>query len=143
MKKLLVILFMLASAALYAQKTSRLAISEMKGLSIIASITEQDTLFMMFGQNAKYKQIINTITVKHGTLADINDLLNECMKFLPEPEDTSLQYKGNTILSMGNSRLMVFAAGRDSNGYVLLNKTAISKLQGDIGTFIKREKPTR
>lgn len=137
MKQVVLILLMLGGVAVYAQKTTRLTISEMKGLSIIASITEQDTLFMMFGQNAKYKQIVNTITVKHGTLTDINDLLNECTKFLPEPEDTSLQYKGNTILSMGNSRLMVFGSGRDSNGYVLLDNKSISKLQGDIKSFKK------
>lgn len=121
----------------YAQKTTRLTISEGKGLYVIATITGTDTTFIFMGQNAKYKQVVNTITVKHGTLAEINDLLNECMKFLPEKEDTSLDYKGNTILSMGGNRLMVFGTGKDSGGYILLDKKSISKLQADIANFKK------
>lgn len=131
------LLFTALSLTAHAQKTTRLPISESKGLTVSASITEADTLFMMLGQNQKYKHIVSTIAVKHGKLEDISDLLNECMKFLPEKEDTSLEYKGNTILSMGGNRLMVFGTGRDSGGYVLLDRKSISKLQTDIATFKK------
>jgi hypothetical protein len=136
-----VILFMLGIVlTVQAQKTTRQTISESKVASITMRITEKeqgaDTLFLMSGQNAKYTRVINTIILKHGNPNDINDLLTECLKFLPEAEDTSLEYKGNTLMALGKGRIMLFGSGRDKMGYIVLDKSAIAKLQTDLKGYL-------
>jgi hypothetical protein len=137
MKHVLLILLITASLWAHAQKTTRNTVSEFRGVTITQMITTQadgtaDTLFLMMGRNAKYTQIIDIVTLKHGTARDISDLLTECMKFLPEKESTSLEYRGNTLMSLGKNQIMLFGTGQDQRGYILLNKGVITKLQTDL-----------
>lgn len=136
MKHVILILLIAATLPVSGQKTTRNTISKMRGITITQVLTETDgvtdTLFMMMGQNGKYTHITDLVIVKHGTPGDINDLLTECMKFLPEKSGTSLEYKGNTLMSIGGGQIMVFGVGRDQRDYVMLSKGVISRLQTDL-----------
>jgi hypothetical protein len=129
MKYLIVLLF---PVCVFAQKTTRITVSKIKEATVIGSVSKYDTIFMLMGQNARYTHIIDIVSLKAGTLQDINDLLTECLKFIGEGDGNSLDYKGNRIVSMGN-RIMVSEDGED--GYILLHKQAILKLQNDIAAF--------
>lgn len=131
------VIMMTAALSTYAQKTTRIPISSFRGITISGSATEKDTLFMMMGQNSAYTHITDIIGIKHGRLQDIKNLLNECMKFLPEADGNTLEYEGNTIAALGNNRVMLYGTGRDSRGYVLLTRAVISRLQTDIAAFGK------
>lgn len=120
-----------------AQKTTRVTVSSSRGINITQMITDADTVFYMMGQNGKYTHITDIVSIKSGSASDINDLLTECMKFLPEADGTSLEYKGNTIMAMGNKRLMLFGSGRDQLDYVLLTPAVVTKLQSDLRPHVK------
>lgn len=132
MKHVLFILALTGTLSAQAQKTTRESISSAKGVTITKAITETDTLFIMMGQNVKYAHITDIIAIKHGSAQDIDELLTECMKFLPEKSGTSLEYKGNTLLSTGRNQVLLHGMGDDDQGCVLLNKGAITKLQTDL-----------
>lgn len=129
--KYVITFFLLVNVSAYAQKTTRTTISSMRGISITRSITDADTLFLLMGQNAKYTHITDIVMLKNGTAQDINELLTECMRFLPEKEGTSLEYKGNTMAILGKN-VMLFGTGRDQLDYIILSKAVIVKLQTDL-----------
>jgi hypothetical protein len=131
--KILIIVFLLSPMCALSQKTQRLTVSKIKEATVIGSVTKYDTIFMLMGQNARYTHIIDIVSLKAGTLQDINDLLTECLKFIGEANGNSLTYKGNRIVSVGSNRLMVSEDGE--SGYILLHKQAIIKLQNDIAAF--------
>jgi len=130
MKHFLLILFLAVSLSAVAQKTTRNTVSKTRECSINQVISGADTLYVMLGQNAQYKQVIDMVIVKSGSARDIYALLMECMKFLPEKDGSSLNYEGTTLLMAGN-RLAVYPTG-DQLGYVLLRKDVITKLQTDL-----------
>lgn len=114
------------------QKTTRQPVSSAKGVTITRVITEADTLFLMMGQNVKYTHITDIISIKSGSAQDLDKLLTECMKFLPETSGTSKVYEGNTIAATGRNQVLLYGSGHDDQGCVLLNKNAITKLQTDL-----------
>lgn len=135
--KPLILLFLLSPFFTIAQKTTRQIISNSKGISITRIIKEEpngevDTVFMMSGQNVKYTHITDIIIVKYGQALEVNELLSECMKTLPEASGTSMEFNGNEIHSAGNGRILVYGIGDSKHGCVLLNKNAIVKLQTDL-----------
>lgn len=133
--RIICVIFSVTVSTCYAQKTTRLPVSEFRGITITGSATEKDTLFMMMAQNSAYTHITDIIGIKHGRLQDIKNLLDECMKFLPEADGNTLEYEGNTIAAFGNNRVMLYGTGRDSRGYVLLTRAVISRLQTDIAAL--------
>lgn len=115
-----------------AQKATRESVSSTRGITITKVITEVDTTFVMIGQNSQYTHITDIIAIKSGSARDLDELLTECMKFLSEKSGTSLQFKGNTLMSPGKNKLYLYGAGQDDRGFVLLNQSVISKLQTDL-----------
>lgn len=140
MKHVIIILLLIGHYS-YSQKTTRQTVADARGVTVSRNITERsgvpDTLFLMMGQNAKYTHITDIVMVKHGSANDINELLTECMKFLSEQDGSSLEYKGNTLMSMGGKQIMLFGSGRDKLGYILLNARIITKLQEDLQAHLK------
>lgn len=130
------------SISAFSQKTRLMTVSDLKGAIITGSVTEKDgvlsdTLFIMTALNSKYTRLQEFITVKHGSLSEINNLLTECLNFLSEEKGTSLEFRGNTIMAMGDQKIMLFGVDEDSQGYVILNRSAITRLQADIIKFGK------
>ncbi|MEJ7645771.1 MAG: hypothetical protein WKF87_14345 [Chryseolinea sp.] len=121
-----IILFLSITA--YAQKTRTTELVAHKGITI-SQIVGEDTLFLMLGRNAKYNQLVDIISLKSGRkLGDISTLLEECLKMTAEPKGTSLEYEGNSISSFGGGQIALWGRGKDSSGYVYLNKQIIGKL---------------
>lgn len=142
MKYIIIVILAFAAIPCLSQKTTRKTISSTRGIMITQTITEEttgavDTLFLLMGQNGQYTHITDIVMVHHGTANDINDLLSECMKFIPEDQGTSLEFKGNTLMSMGNKRIMLFGTGRDSRDYVMIAPAIITKLQTDLKPYLK------
>jgi len=132
MKHILLILFLTVTISATAQKTTRNTVSKLRGVEITQRITGADTLYIMLGQNAQYKQVIDIVIVKSGSARDIYALLMECEKFLPEKSGTSLDYQGNTLMIAGKNQLAVYGSDQDERGYIMLRKDIISKLQTDL-----------
>lgn len=126
------VILMLIVTTTLAQKTTRSTIVEHKGIIINMMVTEGDTTYLMMGQNAKYTHIVNTIILKSGGVEEIYSLLEQCAKMMPEKDGTSLQYDGNTIATIDKQRVMLFGTGRDSQGFVLLNAPAVTKLMAPL-----------
>ena len=134
--KTTIVLLTLITFATYAQKTTRESVSNFRGMIITKVMTEVDTTFIMMGQNAQYSQIVDLIVIKHGSAQEIDELLTECMKLLPEKDGTSLEFNGNSIYSMGGNKLLLSGIGNDSRDSVLLNKGLITRLQTDLRKYL-------
>jgi hypothetical protein len=139
MKLLIVVL--LIPLSLSAQKTTREVISNSKGISITRIIrtdaSDVDTVFMMSGQNVMYTHITDIVTLKYGAASQVNNLLTECLKALPEASGTSIEFDGNEIHSAGKGRLLLYGVGDSQRGCVLLTKNTITKLQTDLKPYLK------
>jgi hypothetical protein len=139
--KLSIIIFLLIPLSSFSQKTTRDIIANSKGISITRIIRNEasdvDTVFMMSGQNVKYTHITDIVTLKYGPAAQVNNLLSECLKALPEKQGTSIEFDGNEIHSAGNGRLLLYGVGDSQQGCVLLTKNTITKLLTDLKPYLK------
>lgn len=128
----LAVVILLAATTVYGQKTNRQTISEFRDVKLTRNVTENDTVFFMAGQNAAYLRIVDIVMLKSGSASDINNLLTECMKFLPEDKGTSIEFQGNTLRSMGGKKIMLSGSGRDDGKYIIVNAGLITKFQADL-----------
>lgn len=132
MKYIIVAMLAMAVTHASAQKTKTTTIIDLKGVVIHRFIIEQeekrDTAFSMMARNAKYSTIVDVITIRLGSADDIYRLLEECLKMFPEEVNTQLHFEGNGMVKFSKSQLMLFGAGKDSRGYVLLTSPTVTKL---------------
>lgn len=134
MKPVIVIFFAITSA--YGQ-TTRETISDFRQMTITRTITGADTTFYFMGQNGKYIHITDLVSVKSGSAREINDLLNTCVKFLPQEDGSSTEFNGNAIMSMGKKKLMVYGTDSDVGKFVVLDGKLIARLQEDLRPHVK------
>jgi hypothetical protein len=130
------LIFVLTAGLATAQKTMSEVVSQAKGVVIVRTISGSDTVFTMSGQNDQYAHIADQLILKTGTAQEINALLMECMKFLPEKGGASLEYEGNKIGATGRNSVVLFGSGNDDRGNVLLNKASITKLQEGLRRYL-------
>lgn len=131
-----VVLFLFAITSAYGQ-TTRETISDFRQMTITRTITGEDTTFYFMGQNGKYMHITDLVSVKSGSASEINDLLTECVKFLPQADGSSVDFNGNTIMVLGKKKLMVYGSGGDSDQFVVLDGKLITRLQSDLQPYLK------
>lgn len=118
-------------------QTKRETISDFRQMSITRTITEADTTFYFMGQNGKYMHITDLVSVKAGSASEINSLLTECVKFLPQADGSSIDFNGNTLMVLGKKKLMVYGEGGDSGKFVVLDGKLIARLQSDLQPYLK------
>jgi hypothetical protein len=139
---LLTPMYMVKECAAQAKKKTFEIIRTPQGVFVGGTIhyTENDptdTVYYMFGEDARYPSLHDLFTISSGKLETIEALLNNCSEALKEDGGVSLEYGDNKLNVIQAGKAKVVAVRNDGSGdaYTTLNKAQIDKISKGISTY--------
>lgn len=145
MKKIFpVVVLCIISLSVFGQdkKTKNFDIGEHAGVNLGGMITfidnvPTDTLFYMFGRDARYNSLVEIFTIRSGTLEDIETLLKKLSESFTEDDGTSLKFGPNRVhvtSVTGTRALWVYSEDGD-RAYIRLTKNQLLKVIAKVDTY--------
>lgn len=148
MKRIIVLFFIALPIIAFSQKTKTIDIARIQFASIHGYVKFDknnkviDTTYTLYGQDNRYKQIIEIYTLKRGSLADIYLFIKKCRAFLKEEEpNVSSDLDGvhvSVSTMMGAKYITLWDPQTGSSGYTDLTGMQLNKLMDAILYHCKR-----
>lgn len=142
MIKFLFVIFLLTPVCVIAQKTKRIDVARIQFASITAYVRfdsenkAADTSYVLYGQDTRYKTIVDLYRIKEGSLADVYLFIKKCRTFLKE-EETGVSSDIDDVhvsvdMLMGLKYITLWNPEKHSSGYTDLSGPQLNKLMDAI-----------